>query len=99
MVSRKRFSAAAAGVDSPALRSSSPESKVRRLMMGRLVTPYDGIMTLDLTDEEKLALAAELKRTLQSILDKLEPRAAREPSPQPKHYEPPRLIRGRRRRG
>jgi hypothetical protein len=70
-------------------------------------------MQLDLTDEEQLALAAELKRTiaddryplspririLQGIFDKLEPRAVREPLPQTKHYEPPRFIRGRRRRG
>jgi hypothetical protein len=70
-------------------------------------------MHVELSDEEKIAVAAELKRTiaedryplssrfrtLQSILDKLEPRAARELSPQPKHYEPPRFIRGRRRRG
>jgi hypothetical protein len=55
-------------------------------------------MTLDLTDEERLALAAELKRTiaeiviryrpgsapLQSILDKLEPRPPREPLPEAK---------------
>jgi hypothetical protein len=61
----------------------------------------------DLTDEEKLALAAELKRaiaedryplslrirTLQGILVKIEPRPAREPLPARKHYEPPRTGR------
>jgi hypothetical protein len=66
----------------------------------------------DLTDEEKLALAAELRRriaedryplsprvrTLQSILDKFDPRPAHDPAPPPKRYEPPRFIRGRRRR-
>ena len=70
-------------------------------------------MHVELSDEEKIALAAELKRTiaedryplsprirtLQSILDNLRPEPVREPSPQPKHYEPPRFIRGRRRRG
>jgi hypothetical protein len=57
----------------------------------------------DLTDEEKLALAAELRRTiaedryplsprvriLQSILDKLDPRPAHDPAPPLKRYEPP----------
>ena len=60
-------------------------------------------MTLDLTDEEKLALAAELRRviaedryplslrirTLQGILDELEPRPAHEPLSPLKRYEPP----------
>jgi hypothetical protein len=70
-------------------------------------------MTLDLTDKEEFALAVELRRTItddryplspririvQGILDKLEPPPARDPLPEPKHYEPPRFIRGRRRRG
>jgi len=70
-------------------------------------------MHLELSDEEAAALTAELKhttsedryplspriRTLQAILDKLEPPPARKPQPPPKHYEPPRSIRGRRRRG
>jgi len=64
-----------------------------------------------MTTKNKIALAAELTRTiaddryplsprirtLQGILDKLEPRPAREPLPPRKHYEPPRFIRGRRR--
>jgi hypothetical protein len=68
---------------------------------------------LTLTDEEELALAAELKRTiaddryplsprirtLSAILDKLEPPPVREPLPPPKVYAPPRSIRGRRQRG
>jgi hypothetical protein len=83
-------------------------------MIGERVHPLiETMATLDLTDDEWLALAAELKhtiaedryplssriRTLQGILDRLEPRPAREPLPQTKHYEPPRFIRGRRRRG
>jgi hypothetical protein len=62
--------------------------------------------------QEKLALAAELKRTiaedryplsprirsLQSILDKLEPQPAREALPPPKVYAPPRAVVARRRR-
>jgi hypothetical protein len=70
-------------------------------------------MHLELSDEETAALIRELHdivesdrfplspriRTLQGILDKLEPPPVREPSPPPKHYEPPRFIRGRRRRG
>ena len=72
-----------------------------------------GSMHLELSDEETAALIRELHdivesdrfplspriRTLQGILDKLEPPPAREPLPQTKHYEPPRFIRGRRRRG
>ena len=70
-------------------------------------------MHVELSDEEKVALATELKRiisedryplsprvrTLQAILDKLDPPQAAEPVPPSKHYEPPRFIRGRRRRG
>jgi hypothetical protein len=62
-----------------------------------------GTTNFDLTDEEKLALAAELRRTiaedryplsprvrtLQSILDKLDPRPAHDPAPPLKRYEPP----------
>jgi hypothetical protein len=68
-------------------------------------------MTLDLTEEEELALAAELKRTiaddryplsprirtLQGILDKLDPRPAHDPAPPLKRYEPPSTGRYRRR--
>jgi hypothetical protein len=69
-------------------------------------------MHLDLTDEEATALARLLSaaidddhfplsprvQTLRGILGKLRPETVREPLPRPKHYEPPRLIRGRRRR-
>lgn len=69
-------------------------------------------MTLDLSAEESAALAALLRRaiaddryplsprirTLQAILDRIEPPAAREPLPPRKHYEPPRAG-ARRRRG
>ena len=70
----------------------------------RFIRPGRGTMTnFDLTDEEKLALAAELRRTiaddryplsprvrtLQSILDKLDPRPAHDPAPPLKRYEPP----------
>jgi hypothetical protein len=68
-------------------------------------------MNLDLTDEESAALAALLRRTidadryplsprvrsLQAILDQLEPPPVREPLPPLKVYAPPRV--GRRRRG
>jgi len=37
--------------------------------------------------------------TLKAILGKLKPEAVREPLPPIKHYDPPRFIRGRRRRG
>jgi len=65
-------------------------------------------VTLDLTDQEKLALAAELKRainedryplsprvqTLKAILARLEPPAlAAEPLPPRKRYAPPRAQR------
>jgi hypothetical protein len=69
-------------------------------------------MQLDLTDEEQIALAAELTRTiaddryplsprirtLQGILDKLEPRPAHEPLSPLKRYEPPSKSRYRARR-
>jgi hypothetical protein len=70
-------------------------------------------MMLDLTDEETAALAGLLSRTidndryplsprvqtLKAILGKLRPEPAREALPEPKYNEPPRLNRGRRRRG
>jgi hypothetical protein len=83
-------------------------------MSGSAKDAYIDEMTLDLTDEEKLALAAELKRTifedryplsprirtLQGILDKLEPRPAHDPArPPPKIYAPPTKGRWRSRRG
>ena len=69
-------------------------------------------MHLDLTEEENAALTQELHeivendrypfspriRTLRGILAKLKPEPVRKPLPEPKHYEPPRLNRGRRRR-
>ena len=70
-------------------------------------------MHFDLSDDEATALIRELHdiiqadhypfsprvRTLRAILNKLRPEPARNPLPEPKHYEPPRLNRGRRRRG
>jgi hypothetical protein len=70
-------------------------------------------MNLKLSDEEADALLRELDgiiandryflspriQTLRAILGKLRPEPAREPSPPPKHYEPPRFVRGRRRAG
>jgi hypothetical protein len=70
-------------------------------------------MQLELTDEQAAALIRELDRiinddryplsprivTLKAILNKLRPEPIREPLPPPKHYEPPRFIRGRRRSG
>lgn len=70
-------------------------------------------MNLDRSDEENTALIRELDRiieddrfpmsprimTLKAIRTKLRPEPIREPLPPTKHYEPPRLIRGRRRRG
>jgi hypothetical protein len=67
---------------------------------------------LDLTEDEKLALAVKLKRTidgdrypfsarivtLKAILDKIEPQPFREPLPPPKVYAPPRATLTRRRR-
>jgi hypothetical protein len=68
-------------------------------------------MTLDLTDAEADALVTLLKRAiaddhyplsprvqaLQRILDRLEqPRARPAVAPEPRVYEPPRFIRGRR---
>jgi hypothetical protein len=70
-------------------------------------------MPLDLTEEETDALARLLSRTidedryplsprvqlLKGILAKIRPEPAREPLPPLKHYDPPRVGRGRRRRG
>ena len=70
-------------------------------------------MHLDLSDDESAALARLLRktidedhyplspriRTLQAILDRLDPPPVREPPPPLKIYEPPRFVRGRRRRG
>jgi hypothetical protein len=71
-------------------------------------------MSLDLSGDEAAVLTRLLRdtidgdryplspriRTLQGILDKIEPPPAREPLPPPsRNYEPPRFIRGRRRRG
>jgi hypothetical protein len=69
-------------------------------------------MNLDLSDDESAALARLLRkaidedryplspriRSLQAILDKLDPPPVREPPPPLKTYEPPRFTRGRRRR-
>jgi hypothetical protein len=68
-------------------------------------------MMLDLTEEETEAPARLLSRTidddryplsprvqdLKGILAKIRPEPAREPFPEPKHYEPPRGGRYRRR--
>jgi hypothetical protein len=67
-------------------------------------------MQLELTDEETQALARLVRnaidgdrfplsarvQTWEGILAKIRPEPVREPSPPPKHYEPPRV--GRRRR-
>jgi hypothetical protein len=63
------------------------------------------------TDDEKTALTRELDRiindrfplsphiqTLKAILAKLRQEPIREPLPEPKHYDPPRAGRYRRRR-
>jgi len=74
--------------------------------------PTFRIMNLELTGEEGAALANELDvivrndryplspriQTLRAVLAKLRPEAVREPLPEPKPYEPPRFVRGRRRR-
>ena len=70
-------------------------------------------MQLDLTDAEAEALTQELAgiinraryplspriRLVEEILGKLRPEPVRRPPPAQKHYEPPRLIRERRRQG
>jgi hypothetical protein len=70
-------------------------------------------MNFDLTDNETIALLRELDGiidtdrfplsprilTLKAIRAKIRPDPVREPLPPRKHYEPPRFIRGRRRRG
>jgi hypothetical protein len=67
-------------------------------------------MHLDLSDDETAALLRELDQiiegdryplsprilTLKAIRAKLRPEPAREPTPPPKHYEPPRVARTRR---
>jgi hypothetical protein len=72
--------------------------------------PTLGIMNLELTEEEGAALANELHaivrndrcplspriETLKANLAKIRPEPAREPLPEPKRYESPRV--GRRRR-
>jgi hypothetical protein len=69
-------------------------------------------MTLEVSDAEAVALIDELDaivrnsryplspriQTLRAILAKLRPEPVPEPLPPRKHYEPPRFIRGRRRR-
>jgi hypothetical protein len=68
-------------------------------------------MSLELDPDEERALVAELRRviaddryplsrrirTLQAILDKLEPPPVREPLPPPKTYAPPRAKPSQRR--
>ena len=70
-------------------------------------------MILDLTDEETDALARVLSKTidddryplsprirmLRGILAKIRPEPVREPLPPRKVYAPPRIGKGRRRRG
>ena len=69
-------------------------------------------MTLELSEDEKLTLTAELKRTidadrypfsariltLNANLDKLSPQPPREPLTLPKVHAPPRAVLARRRR-
>ena len=69
-------------------------------------------MNLELTDEQTAALLSELDRiidgdryplsprirNLKEIRSMIRPEEVREPLPPPKRYEPPRFIRGRRRR-
>jgi hypothetical protein len=69
-------------------------------------------MHLDLTDDQAAVLLRELDgiidadkyflspriQTLKAIRAKIRPDPVREPLPPPKQYEPPRLVRGRRRR-
>jgi len=69
-------------------------------------------MTLELTDEETIALVRLLSDTidgdrfplspriqmLKGILAQIRPEPAREPLPPRKHYEPPRASAARRRR-
>jgi hypothetical protein len=70
-------------------------------------------MTLDLSDEEMAALERLLRtaidddryplslriQILKAIRAKIRPDLEREPLPPLKHYEPPRIGKGRRRRG
>ena len=69
-------------------------------------------MNLELSDEQAAALAKELTaiidgdryfispriQMLREIRNMIRPEPKREPLPEPKHYEPPRFNRGRRRR-
>lgn len=48
-------------------------------------------------DDDRYPLSPRIQ-TLKAILSKIRPDPARDPLPPPKQYEPPRLIRGRRRR-
>jgi hypothetical protein len=69
-------------------------------------------MNLQLSDEQAALLARGLTainddryflspriQMLREIRNMIRPEPKREPLPEPKHYEPPRSIRGRRRRG
>jgi hypothetical protein len=70
-------------------------------------------MDLDLSDDQATALTNEIDgivrndryplspriQTLKAVLTKLRPEPGREPAPAAKDYEPPRFIRGQRRRG
>jgi hypothetical protein len=70
-------------------------------------------MQLEISDEQAAALIRELDQIIQddryplspriqvlkAILAKMRLEPIREPLPEPKHYEPPRFVRGRRRRG
>jgi hypothetical protein len=70
-------------------------------------------MNLDLTNEQAAGLLRELDsivdgdkfflspriQTLKAIRAKIRPEPEREPLPPLKHYEPPRIGKGRRRRG
>jgi hypothetical protein len=49
-------------------------------------------------DDDRYPLSPRI-RTLKGVLAKIKPEPVREPLPPLKHYDPPRFIRGRRRRG
>jgi hypothetical protein len=69
-------------------------------------------MNIDLSDDEAALLLRELDglidgdkyflspriQILKAIRAKIRPEPVREPEPLPKQYEPPRFVRGRRRR-
>jgi hypothetical protein len=81
--------------------------------MGFAYDPICPVMILELSDEQAAALERELAaiidgdryflspriQKLREIRNMIRPEPKREPLPAPKHYEPPRSIRGRRRRG